>query len=215
MSYRPLITTLALAATTLLLVPGCAPTEPDAATAETVALFNGENLDGWVIENDGQFSVRDGRLFVNRGTGWLRSVDQFDDFEMVMEFRFLEPNANSGIFVRTGSTSHDDENGWPNNGYQIQCMDTIEGDHPLVTMIPYGAPDFQHESDLEALKRAYERADGWHTCTITCLGETMSISLNGEEITTCTDIKNLTGHIGIQGENGLLEFRKIEVRPAH
>jgi hypothetical protein len=30
-------------------------------------------------------------------------------------------------------------------------------------------------------------------------------------ITTATSIKNLTGHIGIQGELGLLEFRRIEV----
>ncbi len=34
-----------------------------------VSLFNGKNLDGWVIENNAQFSVRDGLLAVNRGTG--------------------------------------------------------------------------------------------------------------------------------------------------
>ena len=51
----------------------------------------------------------------------------------------------------------------------------------------------------------------WLTYEITCQGETMEVKLNGIVITTCTSIKNLTGHIGIQGENGLLEFRKIEI----
>ena len=43
--------------------------------------------------------------------------------------------------------------------------------------------------------------------------ERLWISLNGELITTATSIKNLRGHIGIQGELGLLEFRKISVEP--
>jgi hypothetical protein len=78
-------------------------------------------------------------------------------------------------------------------------------------MIPYGAPDFECKSDLEALKRVYKPAGEWHTYEITCQGETITVALNGTVITSCTSIKNLTGHIGIQGENGLLEFRKIAV----
>ena len=129
-----------------------------------------------------------------------------------MEFRFLEAKANSGIFVRTGPTSNKDENGWPDNGYQIQCMDTITGKVPLATMIPYGAPPFEHKSDLDALKKAYKPVGNWQTYEITAKGETLEVKLNGALITTCTSIKNRSGHIGIQGENGLLEFRKIELR---
>lgn len=181
------------------------------AAHEPVSLFNGRDLTGWVVESGGHFEVKDGRLLVNRGTGWLRSVDTFGDFTLTMEFRFLEPRANSGVFVRTGPTSHDDANGWPDNGYQIQCWDTIEGTAPLATIIPYGAPEFKHHSDLEALARAYRPTEEWQTFTIICEGETMVIKLNGALITTCTSIKNLTGHIGIQGEKGLLEFRRIEI----
>ena len=180
-----------------------------AVTAAT-ALFNGRNLDGWEIVNDGQFSVEDGVLKVNRGTGWLRSADTFGDFVLTMEFRFLEEGANSGIFVRTGPTSNDDENGWPDNGYQVQCMDTLTGT-PLAHLIPYGAPPFEDHSDIEALKRAYRPAGEWHTYEIKAEGENLWVHLNGVLITTATSIKNATGHIGIQGERGLLEFRKIEV----
>ena len=182
-------------------------------TPKNMALFNGTNLDNWVVENDGQFSVEDGVLKVNRGTGWLRSADVFSDFTLLMEFRFLEAEANSGIFVRTGPTSNDDENGWPNNGYQVQCMDIITGKAPLATLIPYGAPPFDPESDLDALAKAYKPLGQWQTYEITCTGETMEAKLNGAQITTATSIKNLKGHIGIQGEHGLLEFRKIDLKP--
>lgn len=184
--------------------------ESTSAGNAAIELFNGHNLDGWDIVNDGTFSVEDGVLKINRGTGWLRSSDTFGDFILTMEFRFLEEGANSGIFVRTGPTSADDDNGWPNNGYQIQCMDTLTGT-PLAHMIPYGAPPFEHQSDIEALKKAYKPAGEWHTYEITAEGESLQVSLNGVLITTATSIKNLQGHIGIQGELGLLEFRKIEL----
>ena len=184
--------------------------QPTHAVTATTALFNGRNLDGWDIVNDGQFSVEDGVLKVNRGTGWLRSDATFGDFVLTMEFRFLEEGANSGIFVRTGPTSNDDENGWPNNGYQVQCMDTLTGT-PLAHLIPYGAPPFEHHSDIDALKSAYKPAGEWHTYDIKAEGENLTVHLNGVLITTATSIKRLTGHIGIQGEHGLLEFRKIEV----
>ena len=127
----------------------------------------------------------------------------------------MEKGANSGIFVRTGPTSNDDENGWPDNGYQVQCLDEVEGQYPLAHMIPYGAPDFESKSDIEALKRVYRPAGQWQTYQITCQGETMEIKLNGTVITTCTSIKNLTGHMGIQGEHGFLEFRRIDVDLIH
>ncbi len=196
----------------LLLALGCSL---QGKAPDTIALFNGQNLDGWVIENDGQFSVTDGVIKLDKGVGWLRSSQTFADFTLIMEFRFLEKGANSGIFVRTGPTSKDDENGWPDNGYQVQCMDTLEGQYPLAHMIPYGAPDFESESDIEALKRVYRPAGEWQTYEITCRGETMEIKLNGALITTCRSIKNLSGHIGIQGEHGLLEFRRIEVNAIH
>ena len=209
-----------------VLVIGCQPApepDPEPSTEDTaepamedapgavVQLFNGENLDGWEIVNDGQFLVEDGVLKINRGTGWLRSSDTFGDFLLTMEFRFLEEDANSGIFVRTGPTSHDDERGYPDNGYQIQCRDIITGDTPLGNMIDYGAPPFEHEFNLEALQEAYIPTGEWQTYEITAQGETLEVKLNGTVITTATSIKNLTGHVGIQGELGLLEFRRIDV----
>ena len=177
-----------------------------------VSLFNGENLDGWIIENNGQFAARDGLLVVNKGTGWLRSEKEYGDFILKMDFRFLEKEANSGIFVRTAATSKDDENGWPDNGYQVQCMDTVDGRIPCGTMIPYGAPEFKHESYLEKLAEVFQPTGEWNSYEIECSGENLTVKINDGLITKAHDIKNLRGHIGIQGEHGQLEFRNLRVK---
>ena len=90
-------------------------------------------------------------------------------------------------------------------------MDTLTGKAPLATMIPYGAPPFEHKSDLKALNNAYKPVGEWQIFEITCSGETIQVKLNGTLITTATRVKNLTGHVGIQGEHGLLEFRTINL----
>jgi hypothetical protein len=183
------------------------------AADSSVTLFNRKDLSGWKIQNNGQFSVEDGFLKIDKGTGWLRSDETFSDFTLTMEFRFLEENANSGIFVRTAPTSHVNDTGWPDNGVQVQCKDTVESDRHLGAMINYGAPPFEHVSDREKLKKAYRPTGEWQTYEITCIGETLSVKLNGELITLAISMKNRDGHIGIQGEHGRLEFRKIEVVP--
>ena len=205
---RSLFIVIAVAA----LVSGCAGPDSQTDRGPYISLFNGRDLDGWVIENNGAFSARDGLLVLNKRTGWLRSEEEFGDFVLEMEFRFLEKGANSGIFIRTGPTSKKDDNGWPENGYQVQCKDTITEDRALGTMIPYGAPPFEHESDRDAIARAYRPTGQWNHYRITCRGEELTVELNGKLVTTAREIKNLSGHVGIQAEHGQLEFRNIRVQ---
>lgn len=180
---------------------------------KTIAVFNGKNLDGWSIQGGGQFSVEDGVLKVNQGTGWLRSDDTFADFVLVMEFRFLEDGANSGIFVRTSKTSNDEEGHWPTSRYQVQCMNNLEGGNPLGILLPHNVPEIQFLYDVEKVKQAYRPTGEWMRYEITVRGETLMTTLNGVLINSVTDITTPSGHIGIQGEHGLLEFRKIDVTP--
>lgn len=179
----------------------------------TLKVFNGKNLDGWVVEGGGQFSVQDGVIKLNRGTGWLRSADTFGDFGLVMEFRFLEEQANSGIFVRTSKTSNAEKGLWPTSRYQVQCMNNLEGTNPLGFIFPHNVPEVQFLYDLEKVKKGFKPTGEWNRYEITVRGETLTTKLNGVLINSVTDISTPSGHIGIQGEDGLLEFRKIEVTP--
>ena len=181
------------------------------ASPEPRELFNGHNLDGWIIENSGQFSVKNGHLHVDRGTGWLRSKNTFVDFVLTYEVRFLENRANSAIFVRTGSTSHDDENGWPDNGYQVQCMDKSDEGRIFGALIDYGGGPFEELLDQPTLAEVFNPTGKWNTVEVTCEGRFLSVRVNGALITMVEGISNSDGHIGIQGEKGLLKFLKITV----
>lgn len=117
-----------------------------------LSLFDRDSLANCEIEDGGQLAFEGGVLKANKVMGWVCSKSSYSDFRLVMEFRFLEEGANSGVFVRTGPTSIDDENGWPENVYQIQCWNTLERDYPMGLLIPYGAPAFESETDMEALR---------------------------------------------------------------
>lgn len=179
--------------------------------AQKEKLFNGKDLSGWSIESDGQFSVSDGLLHVNRGTGWLRSNKTYSNFTLIMKFKFLDAGSNSGIFIRTGPESSTEEGGWPTVGYQVQCRDTLAGEYPLGHLIPYGAPEHQEEFFTETLRKAYKPTGKWNTFKIVLDDEALMVYLNNKLVTTATDIKKESGHIGIQGEHGLLAFKKIEI----
>ena len=92
--------------------------------AEGSALFTGTNLAGWKTEGDGHFEITNGVLSVSGGRGWLRSEKTFGDFEMDVEWRGLETNYNSGIFIRAEAGGKP----WPTNVWQINTKQTGIGE---------------------------------------------------------------------------------------
>lgn len=174
----------------------------DARAAEFVSLFNGKDLTGWHIMNNGQFSVKDGVIFVNKGGGWLRSEKEYRDFELRMEFRFLNKGANSGVFIR----SNDDKG--PNKAYQVQTMD---GDS-LCDLYTRALAKPVVKRDVELLKKVMKPTGEWQAYAIIAKGAHLEVRLNGELITVADGLADQAGYVGPQGEGGLLEFRKIEIR---
>src|SRR5690606_4527723 len=62
-------------------------------------LFDG-TLEGWTVENDAAVSVVGGVLRLDEPRGWLRSNERYEDFSLRIEFRFVDDDTDSGIFVR-------------------------------------------------------------------------------------------------------------------
>ena len=78
-------------------------------------------------------------------------------------------------------------------------------------MFSKGVPDFDFVSSFEIIKKVYKPIGEWHTYEITCDKGKFIVKLNGEIITIALNVQTPEGYIGIQGEFGLLEFRKIEL----
>jgi hypothetical protein len=68
------------------------------------SIFNGTNLDGWIIHGTEKWYVEDGLLICESGPdqayGYLSTEKNYNDFELTVEFQ-QEANGNSGVFFRS------------------------------------------------------------------------------------------------------------------
>ena len=71
---------------------------------ESISLFNGKNLDGWVIYGTEKWYVENSELVCESGPdkqyGYLGTEKNFDDFILTLQF-MQENNGNSGVFFRS------------------------------------------------------------------------------------------------------------------
>lgn len=204
-----------LAKTGLLVLLVCVtPASLAAQSDEFVSLFDG-TFDGWTIENSdaGDFTIVDGNLHVEGGSGWLRSDNQYSNFVIRSEFRWLSPDADSGIYVRAVADS-EFIRGWPNHSYQVQVRDPAGESRfpPVGGLFRHGMPEGESELDIDAVDQAYGGTGEWHQIRIEVQGDLLTVWLNGSEIGHAHDIADQTGYVGIQSELGTIEFRSIEIQ---
>jgi len=92
------------------------------APSDAIVLFDGKNLDNWVSAKDGKpaaWTVADGAMTVARGAGDVRTKQEFEDYQLHIEFRTpakVEGNGqgrgNSGIFMQ--------------GRYELQVLDSYD-----------------------------------------------------------------------------------------
>jgi len=109
-----------------VVTPGAHNTEPP---SDAIALFDGKNLDNWVLASDSKsparWTVADGVLTVNKekGVGNIETKQKFKDYQLHVEWKVPEDitgtsqaRGNSGIFL--ASTGPKDA------GYELQVLDS-------------------------------------------------------------------------------------------
>jgi hypothetical protein len=168
-------------------------------------LFNGKNLDGWEIMNKGKFEAKDGVIYLNKGGGWLRTEKQYKDFDLRMDFRFMNKGADSGIFIRASKEGGN----WPDKNYQVQTMDN---DSICSIFTAGGVPKKSEKKDKDLLKKVMKPTMEWQSYIITAVGPKLEVKLNGELITVADGLADVPGYIGLQGEGGLLEFKNVRIK---
>ncbi|HET8548215.1 MAG TPA: family 16 glycoside hydrolase [Bryobacteraceae bacterium] len=106
-----------------------APVARMQAVDDWVPLFDGRSLEGWKpSENTASWKVLDGAIATAGPrshlfyAGPLRNAE-FRNFELRLEF-MTRPGANSGVFFHTRFQ----ENGWPEQGFEVQINSTHAGE---------------------------------------------------------------------------------------
>ena len=163
-----------------------------------VPLFNGINMDGWTKMNAGNWSVSNYVLNygLNSGNGWLRSAKQYNNYSMVVVWKFTEPgtgvNNNAGIFLKAPAEG----NPWPSG--------------PEINMGPG-----QNLGSIGGASGTTARFDlikpnDWNTYAVTVQNGQATLAING---TVAWEVANGLptgpGYIGIQNENRPFQIAQI------
>jgi hypothetical protein len=161
-----------------------------------ISLFNGKDLTGWQVVNDGVFSATNGTLHIERGMGWLRSEKEFGDFVLEAEWRGLETNYNSGFFVRSGIEGKP----FPDGGWQINLKQSALG--ALVK-----GKDVVLQSRTPA-----KPAGEWAKFRMEVRGKSLKLFVYGESAWEFNELEPARGFVGIQAEGKQMEFRNVRIQ---
>lgn len=195
---------------------------------DRITLFNGRDLEGWVVEGPSQvdgedgsrpiWTVQDGKIVCEGfGFGFLRyAARSFDDFEFHVEYR-MEPKGNSGIGIRTRPFDPAQSRATRPSfySYEIQLVDDAgqpASPHSTGSLYRYVAPS----------SNPVKPAGEWNTLDVRCVGPRIQITLNGELIqdvdqSTVEQLRDkpLSGHLCLQNHGRRVEFRNLWVREIH
>ena len=163
---------------------------------ETISLFNGENLDGWIIYGTEKWYVEDYELVCESGPdkeyGYLGTEENFDDFILTLQFK-QENNGNSGVFFRSSV------DGTKVKGWQVEVAPP--GLHSGGIYESYGRgwlikPDSAKDSVV--------KMGEWNSMKIKVISDEVTTSINGIEMIKIKDsiIGKGIGGVALQIHDG-------------
>ena len=177
---------------------------------ESISLFNGENLDGWVNHGEEKWFVEDGELICESGPkgeyGYLSTDKFYKDFELTLEFK-QEADGNSGVFIR--STFE----GTKVSGWQVEVAPPGKDTGGIYESYGRGwliKPDPEKDKAL--------KMGEWNTMKIRVEGPKVTSWLNGVQMVHLEDEKigEGEGAIALQIHDGggiRVKWRNIKLVP--
>ncbi len=198
---------------------------------DSISLFNGNDLSGWYTdvpamddnpEAINPFIVRDGML-VSLGTpaGHLITDSVFQDYRLVVEYRFAAEPGNCGILVHA-STPRALYQMFPKS-LEVQMMHENAGDFWCIQediTVPdmverrgprdeWGVSEGKKRRILNLTDNSENPVGEWNTMVIECLDDKIKVWVNGDLVNYGTQCTAQKGQIAVQAEGSEVEFRKL------
>lgn len=171
---------------------------------ELPEIFNGEDLTGWKVPEDNQWwKVKEGVLRgennpARKGSN-LWTEKEYKNFVMQLEFKMVEGDVDSGIFVRAESQQ-----------IQIGRSGSLKRD---MTGSPYIIGN-GYPKEAEGVKELL-KTDQWNSMMVVAMGRYYSVWLNGSHVLTYRSKTAVEkGPIGLQvhpGNRMTIDFRNIRL----
>ncbi|NOG45036.1 MAG: DUF1080 domain-containing protein [Calditrichaeota bacterium] len=181
------------------------------------SLFNGKDLSGWQVINNkpDSWNAENGILFTTgKGGGWLSTDKEYDNFVLELEYK-ISAGGNSGVFLRAPHLSDP-----AYTGIEVQVLDDYAPKYSTLKKWQYTGSLY----GLQAPKKRVTKESGtWQKMEISCIGPSIKVKLNGEEIidsnlidfmgeeSSHPGIKRRKGFIGVQNHGSKVEYRNIKI----
>ena len=181
-------------------------------------LFNGKDLDGWVLyvaPEDGVaatdvFKVSDGKIVVaGKPFGYMRTEKEYADYKLHAEWRWIGAATNSGIFQRV----QEGDRIWP-SVVEVQLQGGHAGDllgmgGTALAHVDPKAPGLFYK--VRASGESPEKPEGeWNSADVEVTGTNVKVWVNGKFVNEAEGLFT-EGCIALQSEGGPLEFRNVYI----
>lgn len=185
-------------------------------------LFNGEDLSGWnvVPGSKSNFTVKEGLLNVENGTGFLETENQWADFILSTVVRTNDKDLNGGIFYRTMKGTEEAQS----NGYELQIHNGFANDdrsQPNDYQTGFGTGAIFRR---QKVRWVVPNDNEWFRMTLLAQGPSFYTWVNGLQVVDFTDTRKMdenprkgqrleAGHISLQGhdETTNVDFKSLTI----
>ena len=200
----------------------------DLPVPEFHSLFNGKDLTGWVNVNTAKdtWRVKDGVLICSgHPIGVMRSVKQYDNFILHIEWMHIEPGGNSGVFAwsdaRPGVSSR-----LP-NGIEIQMLELqwpeLHKHNGITPPIAYvhgelfgvggvkTTPDNPRGERSKSIENRCKGRGEWNTYDVVAVDGVIKLAVNGKFVNGISHSTQRKGYLCLESEGAEIHFRNIKV----
>lgn len=204
-----------------------------ASTSASRPLFNGRDLTGWVnVNGDANTWRAHNELLITTGYphGFIRTSRRYTNFVLDLEWqhqpRTDDKEGNSGLFIWSDSIAAPASQQFPRS-VEVQILVNLERrdstgayvytSHGDVFPI-WGAtctPDRPHPMGWQRSIPREFRVKGfgeWNHYRVAAIDGTITLAVNGKEVSKVTDCRPRTGYIALEAEGNTVHFRNIRIK---
>jgi hypothetical protein len=160
-------------------------------------LLDGKSLKGWSAVGDANWTVAEGTVQADKGSGFLVTPASYRDFQITVEF-WVSDDANSGVFLRCSDPKTINQM----NAYEVNIFDK--------------RPDQSYRTggivDVAKPASVIQTGGKWNTYDITARGSQLTVVLNGTKVVDVKDTRHAEGPIALQYGAGTVKFRNVRIR---
>ena len=181
--------------------------------AQAILLFNGKDLSNWEfklkdpkVHANEVFKVQNGVIQIKGDPfGYMRTKESYSEYKLHVEWRWPVEATNSGVFVHAQLP----------DSIWLKCVECQLKAGSAGDFVCMNGSDMNERTDktkrsVTKIGSSSEKPAGeWNTMEVNCMGNTIEVFVNGELKNKATGVNISGGHICLQSEGKIVEFRNI------